>query len=48
MNMLSNLCLDICMLNSILMRVKFGENWSLVPSVIPAFILSPKISIGFY
>ena len=37
MNMLSNLRLDIYMLNSILMLVKFGENWSLVAIVGPGF-----------
>ena len=41
--MLSIFCLDVCMLNSILMLIKFGDDRSIVANVgLPAFILSQK------
>ena len=35
MKMLSFVCLDVCILNSMLMLVKFGDNWSMVANVCP-------------
>ena len=48
MKMLSTLCLDICMLNSSLMLVKFGDNRSLVANVGPGFYSFSKTGMGFY
>ena len=48
MKMLSIFCLDVCMLYSNLMLIKFGDNRSMVANVgPPAFILSQKQVLAF-